>query len=304
MILEEMTSPAMQHRLSTLIALRPDVETISYILGRERLLEWAHTVGISMDHELRDFVPPIPPQNLRSIVAAPAEAVFLWSGLKDAEICAAHLDRYVQTTPGTRAKVLDFGCGCGRTTRFLQSVDRFEVHGSDVNSHLTKWCQDNLKDVTTSLNDVLPPLPFEDGKFDFIYSVSIFSHLSENSMQAWLDELGRIAADNSVVMLTTHGYPAINTICHSELHRQMFRLTTSEAEVLRAGFADQQFVYFPYDTDVITAANAGKDYGNTFIHEAYIRNRWGSGPFEVVDFIPGGLRGWQDITILRRRARA
>lgn len=96
-ILEEMTSQAMQRRLSALIAVRPDVETLGYILGRERLLEWAHAVGISMDHELRDFAPPVPPLNLRSIVAAPTEAVFLWSGLKDAEMCGAYLDRPLRT---------------------------------------------------------------------------------------------------------------------------------------------------------------------------------------------------------------
>jgi 2-polyprenyl-3-methyl-5-hydroxy-6-metoxy-1,4-benzoquinol methylase len=31
--------------------------------------------------------------------------------------------------------ILDFGCGCGRVTRFFRGLDRATIHGSDYNRH-------------------------------------------------------------------------------------------------------------------------------------------------------------------------
>lgn len=304
MILNEMTSEGMQQRVSELIASRTDIEALYYIIERERLLEWAHSVGIGADSQLRDLVPAVPPLDLRRMAAAPSEPVFLWTGLKDAEMCVSYMDRHLQSASEEFATVLDFGCGCGRTSRFLQAMKRLNVHGSDVNENLVRWCQQNLGKVETVLNQVDPELPFEEGKFDFIYSLSIFSHLSEQSMERWLAELARVAADNGIVLLTTHGFPAIRTISQSQQHRDMFRMTSDVAENLLANFHGLQFVHYPYDAAVMDFAKAGSDYGNAFIHEDYIRSRWTQSEFEVIEFVEGGLRGWQDVTILRRRARA
>lgn len=303
MILSEITSKAMHDRLTTLSIQRPEIEVLTYILGHERVLEWVHSVGVSTDHELRDIAPPLPPLKLRSIVAAPSESVFLWSGLKDAEMCAAYIERYLSFNEREKIKVLDFGCGCGRTTRFLQALTKLDVYGSDINRDLVMWCRDNLKLATTTDNEALPPLSFNEGQFDFLYSLSIFTHLPETSMLAWLDELARVTADNGIVLLTSHGYPALETICRSNQHQQMFQISEAEAEELRSTFDLVQFNYRRYSPEVIGAASAGEDYGNSFIHENYIREQWTRDVFDVVEFIPGGLRGWQDVTILRRRVR-
>ena len=200
-------------------------------------------------------------------------------------------------------KILDFGCGCGRTTRFLQAIPQFDVYGSDVNKGLVAWCRDNLKMVTTTDNETIPPLDFSEGQFDFIYSLSIFTHLSETPMLAWLAELARVTVDNGIVLLTTHGYPAIEIICKSNQHQQMFQMSEAEAEELRSTFDLNRFNYRRYSLGVIEAANAGEDYGNSFTHETYIKEQWTRDFFDVIEFVPGGLRGWQDVTILRRRPR-
>jgi len=303
MNLAEITPKAMLDRLDALSAQQSEIETLTYILGHERILEWVHSVGVSTDHKLRDLAPPIPPLELRSIVAAPSESVFLWSGLKDAEMCAAYVERYIQHKVRDMIKILDFGCGCGRTTRFLQAIPQFDVYGSDVNKSLVAWCLDNLKMVTMTDNEAAPPLNFSEGQFDFIYSLSIFTHLPETSMLAWLDELARVTADKGIILLTTHGYPALETICRSNQHQQMFQMSEAEAEELRSTFDLKRFNYRRYSSDVIEAANAGEDYGNSFTHETYIREQWTRDVFDVIEFVPGGLRGWQDVTILRRRAR-
>jgi SAM-dependent methyltransferase len=304
MNLSEITKQPMLARLSEISAQRPEIETLIYILGNEKILEWVHSVGVSTDHKLRDIAPNIPPFELRNIVAAPSESVFLWSGLKDAQMCANYFKNFQKNIKSDSEKILDFGCGCGRTTRFLQEAQQFEVYGSDINKHLVAWCQDNLKMVTTMDNEVLPPLKFSDGYFDFVYSLSIFTHLPELSMFAWLDELARVTSDNGIVLLTTHGYPAIEIICQSKQHQQMFQIAEDDAIKLRDTFEQKQFVYRPLSADVVNAANAGDDYGNSFTHESFIRKHWARDVFDVIEFIPGGMRGWQDVTILRRRPRS
>jgi hypothetical protein len=57
----------------------------------------------------------------------------------------------------------------------------------------------------------------------------------------------------------------------------------------------------PYDADVLKIAKAGEFYGNTFIEPNHIRTNWDDRTFEFVAHLPGGLSGWQDIFVLRRR---
>jgi SAM-dependent methyltransferase len=296
----KITTEEIQIRLSQLIKERPEVETLMYIMGGEKLEEWAHSAGLVSDPVLRDIAPPIPPYSLRSIVAAPTESVFLWSGFKDAQIFSQLFAKYYDGIKEDAIEVLDFGCGCGRTTRFLQSIESFKVYGSDVNSDLVDWCANNLTRVKTGLNRVMPPFVYEAEKFDFIYSLSIFTHLSERAMDAWLDELERVTDKNGIVMLTVHGATAINTICKSKPHQEMFCMSEDEVNNLQIEFEKIEFYYKKYESNVIAAANAGSDYGNTFITEGYIKREWTKKGFEVLKIIPGGMRGWQDIVILKR----
>lgn len=56
-MLDAITTPAMHARLAQLREQDPNFETLYYILGPERILEWAHSVGVSSDHKLRDLAP-------------------------------------------------------------------------------------------------------------------------------------------------------------------------------------------------------------------------------------------------------
>ena len=194
MSLSEITSQEMLDRVSELCMQQPDFETLKYILGNEGILEWAHSAGVATDHKLRDIAPNVPPYEMRNIVAAPSESVFLWSGIKDAQMCVTLFDSHNLNKGESLSKILDFGCGCGRTTRFLQLNTRFDVHGSDINQKLVSWCQNNLKAVITSANDLLPPLRYRDSEFDFIYSLSIFTHLLAACRIIPQDKITRIAA--------------------------------------------------------------------------------------------------------------
>lgn len=43
----DFTPAAMLDELEMMRAHRPEIETLTYILGRDRILEWAHSVGVA-----------------------------------------------------------------------------------------------------------------------------------------------------------------------------------------------------------------------------------------------------------------
>lgn len=244
---------------------------------------------------------PVPPLALRSITAAPEEDVFLLTGEADLAYLLGLYERYVQQRP-TRPRVLDFGCGCGRLTRFLAVDARYEGVACDLNPNHVAWCRENIGNVETVVNAPAPPLPFADASIDFAYLLSVFTHLTEAAIMAWLIDLARVMRPGGIVAITTHGYPAIDTIIGSEIHHQMYRIDAAGATDLRNRLAGEGFIHLPYGEDVLKLANVGTDYGNSFIHPDYARRRW-SAHLHVVDHLPGGLRGgWQDVFLLAARA--
>ncbi len=299
----ELTKPAVMERFAQMCRERSDVEAVRCIFNNAAY-EWIHSVGVAGDKGLQEVVPPIPPQELRSITAAAEAEVFLWTGFMDITNFLAIYHYYKGNSH--RAKVLDFGAGCGRMIRFLSDfTDRYEPFASDVNGQHMAWCEENLKGVTCFKNETVPPFPEKAGArdvggFDLIYSLSVFTHLPEAAARKWMEEIHARLAPGGIVIFTTHGDRALETICTSEVHQTMFMVTQSRAEEIRANLERERFAYLKYPEDVLQAADAGSDYGNLFIHPAYVRQEWGR-MFEELEYISGGLRGWQDIVVLRRR---
>ena len=104
-------------------------------------------------------------------------------------------------------KVLDWGCGPGRVIRHLPEVvgEENEYHGTDYNAGSIQWCKDNLSGIQFNCNSLEARLPYEDGYFDVIYGISIFTHMSEQLHHDWYLELYRILKPGGIMFLTTHG---------------------------------------------------------------------------------------------------
>jgi SAM-dependent methyltransferase len=122
-------------------------------------------------------------------------------------------------TLADNAKILDFGCGCGRVIRYFKPFhENCEYFGTDIDGEAIAWCQKNLQDIAKfSVNKETPPLPFADGFFDLVYSISIFTHLPEDMQFAWLEELRRITKKGGYLFLTVHG----DNLFPSQFEKQM-----------------------------------------------------------------------------------
>lgn len=109
--------------------------------------------------------------------------------------------------------IYEWGCGPGRVIRHLpkQFGDFVEIHGSDYNAETIEWCKKNIPGVHFDLNELAPPLIYFDNKFDFIYCISVFTHLSEENGLKWAQELFRILKHGGILILTTLGENSFNT---------------------------------------------------------------------------------------------
>ena len=178
--------------------------------------------------------------------------------------------------------ILDFGCGCGRFMAPLSMmVDPKKLNGTDIDPEAIKWMQENYPQVNDlDVNDVMPQTKYKDGSFDFIFSVSIFTHLPEEMHMEWVKELSRIMQSGGYGLFTTHG-----EFYHTEI---------SQSEV--AKLKSHGFYY----SKGATTDGLPDFYQRAFHTHEYIRREWGN-YFEVVDIVKQGIGGGQDLVLVRKR---
>jgi SAM-dependent methyltransferase len=224
---------------------------------------------------------PVPPPRLRVEVAGTAGLEwFLDSGRQQAEIIRSAAERNGAPLESA-GSLLDFGCGCGRVLRHWAEVEGPEIHGSDYNERLVGWCAANLPFVTASVNELTPPLRYEDEQFDLVYAISVFTHLPHDLERAWIDELSRITAPGGLLLLTTHG--------------------DSYADRLDA---DERATYESGEPVVRWPGVAGSNLCTTFHPESYVRTRLAP-DLELLEHTPdGGTLGSreQDLVVFRKPA--
>jgi SAM-dependent methyltransferase len=103
-------------------------------------------------------------------------------------------------------RVLDFGCGAGRTLRhFLSEAQVAELHGCDIDHESVAWLDENLSPpLHVFPNGDRPPLDRPNDFFDLIWVVSVFTHLVD-TWADWLLELHRVLRPGGLLLATFMG---------------------------------------------------------------------------------------------------
>jgi len=109
-----------------------------------------------------------------------------------------------QWLPKENGFILDWGCGPGRVIRHWP-VKNYYGYASDVNDKSIAWCRQFLTGIHFLNQQLIPPLPVDEQKFDFIYGISILTHLNEHSHFLWMEEFQRILKPGGLLLLTTQG---------------------------------------------------------------------------------------------------
>ena len=229
-------------------------------------------------HEVDANEIPIPPTRLIVQVAGSADVGWFLEGGKLAaqsiiEVLGQNgldLDQF--------DSMLDFGCGCGRVVRQWHALASVNIYGTDYNRTPIDWCRHNLDFARFATNAAKPPLKVQDSSFDFVYALSVFTHLPEDAQRAWITELTRTIRPGGYLLITTQGNYYRNQLTDTE--RERF----DQGElIVRHGEA------------------AGSNLCAAFHPESYIRERLAL-PLTVVDFVPEGALGnpYQDIVLLQK----
>lgn len=152
-----------------------------------------------------DDVYGIPPPRLLVLVSGAADANrYLETGREEADAISGLLMRHGRTV-NELTSILDLGCGCGRIARHLPRIAKnARVCGCDLNGELVGWCTENLPFMDARVNPLRPPTPFSE-QFDFIYAISVFTHLSESLQHEWMGECRRLLKPGGLLLFTTQG---------------------------------------------------------------------------------------------------
>jgi SAM-dependent methyltransferase len=106
----------------------------------------------------------------------------------------------------TGKRVLDFGCGAGRTLRhFLAEAENAEIWGADIDAPSIQWLNANLCPPLRAWGcSPGPPIGLKPGSFDLIWAISVFTHLTDTSL-TWLLELHRLLRPDGLLIATYIG---------------------------------------------------------------------------------------------------
>lgn len=150
----------------------------------------------------------------------------------------------------------------------------------DLDHQAIDWCRQHLGAVARfQANEAWPPLAFDTATFDLTYAISVFSHLPEDMQIAWLAELRRVTRPGGYLLLSVLGPEHWG----------------EGLEAARVGLAQRGFAF------VRGGSTEGLPdfYQQAFHAETYLRATWGE-RFEVIEVVPRGIAGYQNLVVCRR----
>ena len=200
--------------------------------------------------------------------------IYFRGGKADAEKLLELMKLFGMNERGSR--VLEFASGYGRITRHF--TKRCNVTASDIHPAAVEMIQSRLKTPAY----VSSHGPYElsiPGQYDFVFAISLFSHLPDATFGPWIAALLSLTKPNGHLLFTTHGPKG----------RQVF------PELPSPGPDGIGFAPLSEQADL-----DGHRYGTTTVTPDYVRQKIVSVGGELVSYDEIEWWGFQDQWIVRR----
>jgi SAM-dependent methyltransferase len=237
---------------------------------------------LTQDYEvypnIRALLPDVPDPSLQQ----------LWNGASGARLAEQSGSFYSKlcqrfrahgATSLPEARVLDFGCGWGRLTRFLaRDVEPGALYGCDPVEAILDVCRDSGVPATLAHTDFVPErLPFDE-PFDLAFAFSVFTHLSETAHLACLRALHAALRPGGILVVTVRP-PEYLQFC-ALLHPVLRSLGPD----YRARVQEPRYLFAAHDAypGHPQYTRGEMAYGETVVTLAYVRERWAE-MFELLD---------------------
>lgn len=185
---------------------------------------------------------------------------------------------------------LDFGCGYGRVVRFLvERVPADRIYAVDVVEEGVHFCGSEFGVHPLHSRADLTTLRL--GRFDFIYAISVLTHLDERNSVAMLRLLGESLTPRGIALFTIHGR-------HSLENAGLYGTEYEERrEEIARRVAERGMAFLPY------RFLGGNDYGMAWHSvdwiEAKLAELHGDRLRRLL-FRPRGLDDHQDVLAFQR----
>ena len=195
-------------------------------------------------------------------------------------VCGKHLHEF--------ARVLDWGVGCGRVARHFPSAHSRSLTGCDIDRDNVEWCSAHLAGSFVA-SRLTPPLPFDDGCFDLVYGISVFTHFRE-AMQLALARRARTGDRAGCVPAVDDTRPDGDRLLPPVARDEYRRV---QDEVKRAGI-----LVSGTNSQLDGHAEHEGEYVNVYHSADYVRSTWGRF-FDVEHIVPGYILH-HDLVVLRK----
>jgi len=141
-------------------------------------------------------------------------------------------------------KILDFGCGYGRVTRYLRAAyPNSEITVSDVMRPAVDFCSDNFNAKPHYSNTDLNSIDVGK-KFSLIWSGSLMTHFDESQAIKLINLFERHLDINGLVVFTTHGRVVADKW---KTGKWPYKLTKEKLIELSESFHSGDYSYSDYD---------------------------------------------------------
>ena len=242
---------------------------IKAVQRNRRLYRWVLFRHVDAKDRANGANGNLPPAELRYRVSSTPDAdEFVRVGKRCADDIQNALSRVGRDLRSFN-RILDFGCGCGRTLIHLKDLaPGAEFHGTDIDVKAIEWCKRQLPFAAFKVSRETPPLDYAPESFDFIYAISVFTHLDENYQFRWLEELRRIAGPGAILLLTVDS-----------------SLVGDEAFVFKRSYEEGLFPAW---------------YQNAYHSREYVVENFGK-YFEVTGYFGRAMNAHQDVVVLRKK---
>lgn len=191
----------------------------------------------------------------------------------------------------TPAKILDFGCGWGRVTRWLRaSFPAADVYGCDIDAAGINFVADVIGARTFPASTDIDAIPLQNG-YDLIFVGSVVTHLDEANSARLMGRLFEALAPGGVLVVTSHGRDVASRVAAGG-----FIGKATEAPYAQAltGYQERGFGYGDYLHMI------GKGYGLSLTNPAWLVGWAERTPgCRMVSLIERGWNNHQDVSAYR-----
>jgi SAM-dependent methyltransferase len=269
----------------------------------DRFWLWLCTEGRRRAPSVGRLLPGLPNEDVQLMFTGNTGDAVLSEGFSAYRLFKSLYETYV----GPLAQcdyVLDFGCGWGRIIRFfLKDLEPARLWGADPVEEMIEFCKATNYWCKFYVIQRSPPSQFRASTFDFIYSFSVFSHLSEPMQLSWLAELHRVLKPGGILIATTRDRDFIPW-CADLRRRADLDAMHPGPRSSAAAFPDTERALAEYDAGKYCFSQLVQEgdwsyWGEAAISKGYVLREWTKW-FTPLEYIDDRSRCIQNVIVVRK----